>query len=288
MNKALKIPDYAEDIHLFDEFIPELNSGNDKESIVDSLLRVLKQTCGLGDEYQKKRRLLRAVLNTLAPQSLSNDAVLQLDNLLQLELREKVVTDACKLSDEITQVIENTKLVIWQGDITSLKIDAIVNAANNQLLGCFQPLHKCIDNAIHSAAGVQLRDDCNAIMRKQGILEPSGFAKITRAYNLPSKYVLHTVGPIVQGKVSSQNKSDITNAYINCLEICKQVENIKSIAFCGISTGVFGYPAREAAQVAYETVNAWLRKNPDCMDLVVFNVFSERDKLIYESLITES
>ncbi|WP_083631176.1 protein-ADP-ribose hydrolase [Labilibacter marinus] len=276
--------EYADEINLFEPY--QLNtsaSSTDKEQYVDFILTELNEVNGTS--YLEKRRSLHARLNMLAPNTLSKEAIEALNQLLQLELNEKEITDINLYNTSKSQNIGNTKVLIWQGDITTLKVDAIVNAANNQMLGCFQPLHACIDNAIHSAAGVQLRDDCNTIMEKQGFAEPTGVAKITRAYNLPSKFVLHTVGPIVQGNVTEQSKSDLASAYISCLEICKEIDSIRSIAFCGISTGVFGYPAENAAQVALATVKQWLMDNPDCLETVVFNVFADKDKMIYESLI---
>lgn len=172
---------------------------------------------------------------------------------------------------------------MWQGDITRLEIDAIVNAANNQMLGCFQPLHACIDNAIHSAAGPQLREDCYTIMRLQGAKEKTGTAKVTRAYNLLSKYVLHTVGPIVMRgtAVTDKQRFELVSSYTACLEVAKRVESIKTIAFCAISTGVFGFPKKEAAEIAVNTVMNWLQENPRSFEKIVFCVFSEEDYQIY-------
>ena len=288
MKKLFHINVYANDIKLYDEFSIAPTNNENKEELVDDLLAELNEPTSQKLSYEQKRRSLRAKINTLMPNSFSTNSVNKLNNLLQIELKEKEINSSEVIYSKSEKVIENTKIAIWQGDITTLKIDAIVNAANNQMLGCFQPLHSCIDNVIHSAAGVQLRDDCNSIMQKQGFLEPTGTAKITRAYNLPSKFVIHTVGPIVYTEVSEQNEIDLANSYISCLEVSKNIERIKSIAFCCISTGVFGYPSQEAANVAYNTVLDWLSKNPNILDFVVFNVFSENDKYIYESLVGEN
>jgi len=283
MNKEpLNINQYRKLIHLDEDFIPGEIKDTSKEQIVDDVLNELDKTfTGI---YSEKRRFLHGLLNTLHPETLSSESILKLDTLLQKELSEKSITAAKDIQNSIKTKVGETAIAVWQGDITTLKVDAIVNAANNQMLGCFHPHHACIDNAIHSASGVQLRDDCNTIMQLQGFAEPTGTAKITRAYNLPSKYVLHTVGPIVKGMVTSQSQHDLASAYLSCLKLCKKPD-IRSIAFCGISTGVFGYPAEQAAEVAKETVIKWLNENPESLDLVVFNVFSDRDKRIYNALI---
>lgn len=287
MKKGLQINDYANDINLFDEFSFVSKHNSEKEQVLDELLLELKEQSSLNLSYVEKRRLLHAKQNTLHPNTLGEDAIEKLNCLLQLELQEKIITDAETLFNESKTCVGKSKITVWQGDITSLKTDAIVNAANNQMLGCWQPLHACIDNAIHTAAGIQLRDDCDVIMQKQGFAEPTGTAKITRAYNLPSKFVLHTVGPIVQGAVSEQSKMELASAYNSCMDICKEIKAIRSIAFCCISTGVFGYPAEQAAIVALNTVKIWLKNNPGSLDLVVFNVFGDKDKMIYEPLIDE-
>lgn len=285
MEKILYLEDYAKDVKLYEDFVPTpLSSNSNKEALLDFLLLALDEKTCISLNYTEKRRILHGKINTLQSNTLNKDEISKLDQLLQTERIEKSLTDINSLQTQSTFQCENTKIVIWQGDITTLKIDAIVNAANNQMLGCWQPLHACIDNAIHSAAGVQLRDDCDLIMRKQGFAEPTATAKLTRAYNLPSKYVVHTVGPIVQNNVSEQNKSDLAKAYTSCLEICKQMKTIQSIAFCGISTGVFGYPAEKAAEVAFSTVKQWLLENTQSLEVVVFNVFSDQDRIIYEHL----
>jgi len=234
--------------------------------------------------YLEKRQLLRALLNVRAPKPLKFSLLQPLNRLLQAETYEKEIIKASSLkpvSETIpcTHVENMDKVVLWQGDITHLEIDAIVNAANNQMLGCFEPLHLCIDNAIHSAAGPQLREDCQTIMRIQGERERTGEAKITRAYNLPSKFVLHTVGPIVpQGKmVNAKQQEELASCYISCLELASQVEDIKYIAFCAISTGVFGFPKKEAAEIAVNVVNEWLANHPNRFERIIYCVFSEED-----------
>ena len=177
------------------------------------------------------------------------------------------------------RVIGGTPMKVWRGDITRLAVDAIVNAANAELLGCFRPGHACIDNAIHSEAGPRLREDCARIIEIQGHPEASGTAKITRAYHLPSRFVLHTVGPIVAGgRVEPDDERTLVACYCSCLELAAATPPIRSLAFCAISTGVFGYPKDRAADVAVRTVSLWLRERPKTFDLVVFCVFSEADE----------
>lgn len=290
--KTLDINDYAEDIALFEEFIPpdSLLPEKEKQDVVISLLKELEQVADKlehikADTYQGKRRLLHAALNVLKPGFLKDESIKKLDSLLQTELHEKAIVNGSEIAQSANLDIQGTKIVLFQGDITSIQTDVIVNAANNQLLGCFQPLHGCIDNAIHSKAGVRLRDDCYIIMQKQKQLESTGAAKITRAYNLPSRFVIHTVGPIVQGNLNAQHERDLKKSYLSCLEVCKSIAQMKSIAFCCISTGVFGYPPEQAAETAFHTVCGWLKNNPGELDYVMFNVFTDQDRVIYESLI---
>ena len=175
-----------------------------------------------------------------------------------------------------------------RGDITSEQVDAVVNAANSALLGCFQPFHACIDNAIHSAAGPRVREDCHAIMQLQGAPEETGRAKITRAYNLPARYILHTVGPIFSAKGNRglvEQELQLSDCYRSCLELALRVPGIRSVAFCCISTGVFGFPGEPAGQVALRSVEDFLKRHPDVLDLVVFNVFSDEDFQIYKRLL---
>ncbi|MEM6801785.1 MAG: protein-ADP-ribose hydrolase, partial [Bacteroidota bacterium] len=206
-----------------------------------------------------------------------------LDQLLQSDLAAGEIVDSKALPTR--KVIGATEIALWKGDITQLSIDAIVNAANHHMMGCFQALHNCIDNAIHSRAGVQLRDDCYTIMQKQEALEPTGDAKITRAYNLPSNFVIHTVGPIVDGGLQSRHREELAQAYKSCLDLSLESGKIKRIAFCCISTGVYGYPPKEAAQSAYQAVKDWLATHPDSLEQIVLNVFTDRDEKIYESIL---
>ena len=175
-------------------------------------------------------------------------------------------------------------LVLWRGDITTLAADSIVNAANDQLLGCFIPHHRCIDNAIHSAAGIQLRLECNEIMRAQGHAEPTGRAQISRGYNLPARYVLHTVGPIINDEVTEEDQLLLASCYTACLNLAARHEDIKSVAFCCISTGEFRFPRDLAADIAVWTVCEWMKRSGGRMEKVVFDVFSQEDYDIYARL----
>eukprot|EP01010_Urceolus_cornutus_P000741 NODE_1252_length_1007_cov_212.208768_g963_i0.p1 GENE.NODE_1252_length_1007_cov_212.208768_g963_i0~~NODE_1252_length_1007_cov_212.208768_g963_i0.p1 ORF type:complete len:269 (-),score=65.08 NODE_1252_length_1007_cov_212.208768_g963_i0:128-934(-) len=201
-----------------------------------------------------------------------------IDRILQHELQDLKVTDAAEL------FVEQKKAVVWRGDITTLKVDAIVNAANSAMLGCFRPNHPCIDNAIHCRAGPQLRAACRELMSAQNSPEPTGKAKITPAFNLPSRFVLHTVGPIVEDKVTAESERLLASSYTHCLDLAQE-NNLSTVAFCCISTGVFGYPQLPAAHLALRTVRDWLAAHPNTIDGVVFNVFLESDLAIYTELL---
>lgn len=199
------------------------------------------------------------------------------DDYLQEELRLKTITDI----DELLPVAPD--ICLRQGDITTLKCDGIVNAANSQMLGCFCPNHGCIDNAIHTFAGVQLRNECADLMRAQGAEEPTGHAKITKAYNLPCKYVLHTVGPIVYGKLTERHEKLLADCYRSCLALADK-NGLQSIAFCGISTGEFHFPNERAAQIAVQTVTEYKILTGSKIK-VVFNTFKRCDYDIYAKLL---
>ena len=228
------------------------------------------------DEYNQKR-LLRSLFNIRMPKE-TNEEFLQIqDEYLQEENRRKGITETADL-----EPIEEG-VYLWQGDITTLKCGAIVNAANSQMLGCFQPCHGCIDTAIHTFAGVQLRRDCSEIMHKQGFDEPTGQAKITPAYNLPCRYVIHTVGPIVSGRLTEKDCELLKSCYLSCLRLAEE-NDVDSIAFCCISTGVFGFPQREAAQIAVDTVKTYKAETGSDIK-VIFNVFKDEDLMIYREVL---
>lgn len=229
-----------------------------------------------------QRRLLRSLMNVRPPLPLAPDFLEAQDELLSAEREEKGVVNG----DLLPVTARNPRIAVWQGDITRLKADAIVDADNSALLGCFCPCHGCIDNAIHSAAGLQLRDECSEIMRKQGHPEPAGQAKLTHGYNLPAKYVLHTVGPIVQGRVTSRDRAELASCYRSCLELAAE-QGLSSVAFCCISTGEFHFPNQEAAEIAVKTVTDFLQQNTS-IQKVIFNVFKDTDAQIYRDLLGEN
>ncbi len=224
-----------------------------------------------------QRRLLRSLLNVRMPRPVDGEFRKVQDAYLQEEIRRKGLTDF----KDLNPVEEG--LYLWRGDITTLRCDAIVNAANSQMLGCFYPCHNCIDNAIHTYAGVQLRLACAELMREQGCEEEPGKAEITPAFNLPCKYVLHTVGPIVQGILTRQDKELLASCYRSCLELAEQ-NGVRSLAFCCISTGVFHFPHDIAAQIAVETVRAYKTQAKSKIE-VIFNVYQEADYNIYRELL---
>ena len=235
-------------------------------------------------DYDEKRRLLRALMNTQTPVQLSDEFYEIQDKILSEETENKTLIrdiDIKPISQNPNDI--DSKIALWQGDITCLQVDAIVNAANSQMLGCFIPLHNCIDNQIHSAAGFQLRMDCHRIMQEQGHEEANGNAKITSAYNLPSKYVIHTVGPAIAYGQDPNNReiAELENCYKSCLELADS-HNLKSIAFCSISTGVFNFPKEQACELAIETVRNYLKNNPETnLEKVIFNTFSDEATEIY-------
>ena len=226
---------------------------------------------------QEQKVLLRALFNIRMPLPV-NDAFLDVQNAyLQEEIHRKRVT---RLTD--LQAIQQG-LYLWQGDITTLACGAIVNAANSQMLGCFYPNHGCIDNAIHTFAGVQLRLACAELMRKQGHEEETGKAKITPAFNLPCRYVIHTVGPIIGEQVTKSDKNALASCYRSCLELAEQ-NGVKSIAFCCISTGEFHFPNDKAAEIAVQTVKDFKSQTHSEIE-VIFNFFKDIDYKIYRELL---
>ncbi len=249
-----------------------------RQYLLRALLRERGQEDGpLPGEAEEQKRLLRALMNVRAPAPLSRDFFAVQDEYLREAIAEKGVT---RLED-LTPVEDG--LYLWQGDITTLECDAIVNAANSGMTGCYRPNHSCIDNCIHTYAGVQLRLRCAEIMEAQGYEEPTGQAKITPAYNLPSKYVIHTVGPIVEGPLTEEHCRLLASCYRSCLDIAAE-NGCGSIAFCCISTGVFGFPKREAAKIAVGTVKDWKRESGSGIR-VIFNVFGNEDWEIYREIL---
>ena len=228
----------------------------------------------------EQKRLLRGLMNVRSPHPIGQEFLQLQDEYLQEEQRRRGVTDWRTLSPI------RDGLYLWRGDITTLRCDAIVNAANSALLGCFYPCHGCIDNAIHTFAGVQLRLYLDEQMKEQGHDEPVGQAKLTPAFNLPCRYVLHTVGPYVGGRLTEAHRAQLASCYRSCLELAEQ-NFVKSIAFCCISTGVFHFPNQRAAEIAVETVGQFKAETVSEMK-VIFNVFKDLDLEIYRRLLTEN
>ena len=224
------------------------------------------------DEAEQKK-LLRSLMNVRPPRPVGVDFLTVQDAYLREETARKGITDIADLTPA------EPGIYLWQGDITTLKCGAVVNAANSGMTGCYVPCHKCIDNCIHTYAGVQLRLACAEIMKKQGHEEPTGQAKLTPAYNLPCDYVLHTVGPIIFGRVTENDRELLASCYRSCLELARQ-NKIGSVAFCCISTGEFHFPNEEAAKIAVDTVRQY-RGDTE----VIFNVFKDADERIYRKLL---
>lgn len=224
-----------------------------------------------------QKKLLRSLMNVRMPGPVSREFLEVQDAYLREEIRRRGITEAGQLKPA------RDGMCIWRGDITTLRCDAIVNAANSALLGCFVPCHGCIDNAIHSAAGIELREECAALMEAQGHPEPNGRAKLTSGYNLPARYVLHTVGPVIDGPVSARDREELAGCYRSCLELAAE-HALESVAFCCISTGEFHFPSARAAQIAVQTVRVARKTLQHEMD-VIFNVYQERDLRIYEGLL---
>ena len=236
------------------------------------------QSVQIPTDVTGQKNLLRSLMNVRMPAPVSEEYLTVQDAYLKQDIAEKGIT----LLDDLKPV--KPDIYLWQGDITTLACDAIVNAANSAMLGCFQMLHNCIDNCIHSAAGLSLRNKCYEIMQHQGYEEPTGRAKITPAYNLPCKYVLHTVGPIVSGVLTEEDCKLLKSCYLSCFTLAEE-NNIKSIAFCCISTGVFGFPQKEAAKIAVNTVREYKQQTGSGIK-VIFNVFKDEDLFIYQNILT--
>lgn len=228
------------------------------------------------DAYAQKR-ILRSLMNVRKPKSIDREFL----DVQDAYLRQEIEAAGIVRLEELEPI--DGDLYLWQGDITTLQCGAIVNAANSGMTGCYAPCHACIDNCIHTFAGIQLRLDCAEMMEKQGYAEPTGRAKITKAYNLPCDYVLHTVGPIIRGDVTEREEGSLASCYRSCLELAEET-GIKSIAFCCISTGEFHFPNRRAAEIAVETVRQYKAHSGSEMK-VIFNVFKELDLEIYRELL---
>ena len=267
-----------------------MNGNLSQDQRLDYLVEAFKADSGeyknlrTPDDRQGKRRVLRSLMNIRMPKGISDEVLLVQNAYLRNRADEKGIV---RVSD-IPEVRKG--LSIWQGDITRLAVDAIVNAANSQMLGCFVPMHTCIDNCIHTFAGVQLRAECAAQMEQlknrygRDYEQPTAVPMLTDAYNLPARKVIHIVGPIVQGRLTVALEEDLAACYRNTLDMCLE-NGLKSVAFCCISTGVFHFPNRRAAQIAVQTVTGWLSDHQGGVESVIFNVFKDEDKEYYEQLL---
>ena len=258
---------------------------------LDYLLERFKEDSGeyrnlrTGNGVEEKRRALRSLMNVRMPGDMDAETLAAQDAYLKQRAEEKGVVTPDRIPPA-----KDPRLSLWQGDITRLAVDAIVNAANSQMLGCFIPMHNCIDNCIHTFAGVQLRRECarqmNILRKRYGrdYEQPTAAPMLTDAFNLPAKKVVHIVGPIVQGSLTGENERDLADCYRNTLNLCAE-NGLFTVAFCCISTGVFRFPPERAAEIAVGTVTDWLDANPGKISRVIFNVFGDRDRAIYEKLL---
>ena len=253
-----------------------MNQSEKRLFLIQSLLKERPEYRDLSipSESDSQRQLLRGLMNIRAPQRTDAEFLKTQDAYLQGETAAKGITDIAGLTPI------QPGLYLWQGDITTLKCDAIVNAANSGMTGCYIPNHRCIDNAIHTFAGVELRLTCEQLMEQQGYPEPTGQAKITPAFNLPCRYVLHTVGPIISGRVTKEDKELLASCYRSCLKLAAE-NSLESVVFCCISTGEFHFPNDLAAEIAVATVKEFLKKQTS-VKKVIFNVFKDLDKASYE------
>ena len=256
-----------------------MNQSERRNFLIQSLLEESREYRGMQipSDSTGQRQLLRGLMNVRMVKKSSAEFLNIQDAYLQEETAKKGVTDV----DDLTPVQQG--LYLWQGDITALRCDAIVNAANSGMTGCYVPNHRCIDNCIHTFAGVQLRLYCEEMMEAQGHAEPTGQAKITPAYNLPCRYVLHTVGPIVEGSLRKKHEELLAFCYRSCLKMADE-NGVQSIAFCCISTGVFLFPNRKAAEIAVKTVKKY-KEDTKSLIKVIFNVFKEEDLEIYHEIL---
>ena len=257
-----------------------MNQSEKREYLIRALLRERQEGMEIPADETQQRQLLRGLMNVRPPRRIGREFLDIQDAYLRQATAEKGITDENELSPI------QPGLYLWQGDITTLRCDAIVNAANSGLTGCYVPNHRCIDNAIHTFAGVELRLACEALMEQQGHPEPAGRAKLTPGFNLPCKYVLHTVGPIVGDHVTKQDRAALASCYRACLELAA-AHGLESVAFCCISTGEFHFPNDAAAEIAVRTVKEFLSQETS-VKKVIFNVFKDIDYTIYHRLLTEN
>lgn len=246
-----------------------MNQSERRLYLIQELLKENSLNIDIPTDSLSQKELLRGLMNIRKPKKVDLNVLKIQDEYLQEELKKRGVVH-----------IDAPGISLWQGDITRLDCDAIVNAANSQMLGCFYPNHTCIDNCIHTYAGMQLRLECADLMSLQDSLEPTGSAKITKAYNLPCKYIIHTVGPIIYGKVTKKDCDLLKSCYESCLKVASE-NQLESIAFCCISTGEFHFPNELAAKIAIDTVKEFMKKDTS-VKKVILNVFKDVDKEIYQ------
>ena len=254
-----------------------MNQDQRRTILIKELMLEQNSNITVPNDRDSQEMLLRGLMNIRMPRKTSEVFLNTQDVYLQEYIKEKGITDI----KDLYPIKDD--LFLWKGDITTLRCDAIVNAANSQMLGCFIPNHRCIDNAIHTFAGTRLREECFNLMKKLGREAKTGEAFITSAYNLPSKYVIHTVGPIVVRSLTEENIKDLENCYLSCLKLAES-KNVSTIAFCCISTGEFHFPNKEAARIAINTVLRYKQTTNSNMK-IIFNVFKEEDYDIYKRLL---
>lgn len=279
---GLSLREYRDRIDLTPYPRPALMRAEEKGGACEKHLRFLLRERGMiaafSASYEKKRALVRGYMNERPPLPVPEEILAVQDSLFWTETVERGIV-------ELSEIPEGKYgISLWQGDISRLAADGIVNAANKAMLGCFLAGHACIDNVIHSFAGMQLRDDCAKIIAAQGQEEEEGEAKVTRAYNLPSKYVLHTVGPMIGRGVKESDKAALRSCYVSCLNLAEEL-GLNSLAFCCISTGVFNFPHAEAAEIATGAVLNWKMRRPESKLRIVFNTFLPRDTEIYSNIL---
>lgn len=289
----MQLTHYSAQINLFEHWLAKDQGTFDLDWIIekmstDSIMSgYIQGRPSVTDSVEQKEKWIKAMLTVRSAGYVDEHLFTVIDNWIAHKNSAKPQFHVSDLKADALHDC-GTELITWQGDITTIQADAIVNAANSQMQGCFQPFHACIDNAIHTAAGPRLREDCHTIIQIQGEDEMTGTAKITRGYNLPSRFVLHTVGPIVhQGDLlTNGDRQALAGCYTSCLDLAKEHGDIKSIVFCAISTGVFGFPKQEAAPIAVEAVSTWLSRNNHNFKYIVFNTFDEHTTALYKRELT--
>ncbi len=258
------------------------------EKFIDDSVRY--RDMDVPEDTEGKKCLLRSLMNIRMPKEMSPDVLKVQDEYLKERNREKGtvgIADIPSVSDRGSRHLFADRIFVWQGDITRLSVDAVVNAANSEMLGCFVPMHSCIDNCIHSFAGIELRSECDRqmkLLRKkygEDYMQPTAVPMLTPGYNLPAKHVIHVVGPIVQGRLTEDLEEDLAACYLNCLNLCEK-NGLESVAFCCISTGVFSFPGKRAAEIAVKSVCGWMQGHPESRIKVIFNVFKDEDREYYE------